>query len=475
VLVGRLGGVKVFVCKTKQDDLETAFDVENLLAKLKESVGLVVAVGIAYGTDLKDQLLGDVLFADRCIHAAHGEVKSGVFASRGKIDDNALITKLNEILLDDWPPNKEAWKRVPRRTRPPKVHIGPLVSKPVLYNDGPSVSELLEYFDAQKPKGGDMELYQIASAAARHGTWWACIKSVSDFGGLRPKTDDAHALAAATAVDFAAWLLPKIVHLLPPRRLSSATPALADWLGCKPVRDQSGESWWSTDFVEGTRDWVFELIETWRANRNGTRARVFVAASGFGKTALAMRLAGQNEAVLASHFCRFDDAKTRGPREIIAALAYRIGQRLPDFKTKLEDLQREAKGRSLATVAESVDKLCDELLIKPLCAIEEPTQAASGRLLLVIDALDEVDDVGGSFLKLIAKDLPEKLPPWLALLATTRPDLGIQTQLKQQRVEVTTLDDDRCGEVCDEDLRVFCTKILKFCQPSRLRTFHLWK
>jgi len=52
-----------------------------------------------------------------------------------------------------------------------------------------------------------MELFQVVRAASEHNVNWLLAKGVSDYGGIKPKTDGGHPLAAAAAVDFADWLL----------------------------------------------------------------------------------------------------------------------------------------------------------------------------------------------------------------------------------------------------------------------------
>mmetsp|Transcript_26859 Transcript_26859/g.82445 ORF Transcript_26859/g.82445 Transcript_26859/m.82445 type:complete len:100 (+) Transcript_26859:1052-1351(+) len=84
-----------------------------------------------------------------------------------------------------------------------------MVSLPELYNDADAAASWRDHAQTapQKPIGGDMELFQVVRAANEHGVKWLEAKGISDYGGIKPKTDRGQTLAAAAAVDFADWLL----------------------------------------------------------------------------------------------------------------------------------------------------------------------------------------------------------------------------------------------------------------------------
>jgi len=235
--IGQLGGVPVAVCQTQQSATDTLIDVEDLLAEL--DIDLVFVVGIAYGarpaTDdasAEGQLVGDILLANKCIDASHFR-PSDETELPWKISGNPFLRKLTTNLVRNWPVDEHLWHAVPDRRRPPKVHIGALISAPTLFDDdGTRLSVLLEhlYIRSYKPLGGETELFQIATAAQTKNVDWICAKAVSDFGGRTPKTDDGQELAAATAADFADWLLrqpivAERVETKPPPVVPSPPPA----------------------------------------------------------------------------------------------------------------------------------------------------------------------------------------------------------------------------------------------------------
>jgi len=215
VILGKLAGRRVYVVQTKQSALGTYGVVWRLLAELK-GVKLVFPVGIAWGSDparadkpRERQMIGDVLVADQCINAERVKVQNGRTELRGPITDSPLANTITYSLCREWPTNRRAWRAVSGRPRLPRTHIGTIVSLATLYNDAGAASSWREHAQTKPHKviGGDIELFQVVRAAEKHGVKWLFAKGISDYGGIKPKTDDGQPLAAANAVDFADWLL----------------------------------------------------------------------------------------------------------------------------------------------------------------------------------------------------------------------------------------------------------------------------
>ena len=90
----------------------------------------------------------------------------------------------------------------------------------------------------------------------------------------------------------------------------------------------------------------------------------------------------------------------------------------------------------IAAVIVVVDEVVDRLLIQPLAKIPEPAGVAQtgGRLLLVVDALDEAEhNLKNDLLDCIVGEFAEKLPPWCALLVTSRPEESVRATLEPLR------------------------------------------
>ena len=209
-------------------------------------------------------------------------------------------------------------------------------------------------------------------------------------------------------------------------------------------------------FVDGTRGWVFDDLERWRRSATGSRCRVLLGGPGFGKTAIVARLcATRRDFVLGVHLCRHNDAQKRDPKRMVRGLAYQIAQALPSYRARLE-----AESDSLSAEIESlsIGSLVDRLLLQPLVAIEPPAEASSGRLLLVVDAVDEAEhDQRNELLDAVARDF-SRLPPWMSVLVTSRPELPVRRKLAALRP--TSLDSSDHAAACDEDVLLYLRAVL---------------
>jgi len=98
-----------------------------------------------------------------------------------------------------------------------------VLSLPTLIDDKEEATSWIHHKQIKeyKPIGGDMELYQVATAADEKKVRWLFVKGICDYGGLDGVDKEVHRqdqpLAAAAAADFADWLLRQPVmdkHLL---------------------------------------------------------------------------------------------------------------------------------------------------------------------------------------------------------------------------------------------------------------------
>ncbi len=162
------------------------------------------------------------------------------------------------------------------------------------------------------------------------------------------------------------------------------------------------------------RQWILDQFDGWLQNRNVSRVFWIVGGPGVGKTALVSFLAKRCGQVAALHMCRFGELDKADPRRCLMSIAYQLSTQLPDYERALQKLPLESLvGQGGA------EYLFDRLLVQPLWQdVGEP--AAS--LVILIDALDESMAGGNNDLvDFIAGQFP-KTPPWLRLMATSRPD-----------------------------------------------------
>jgi len=182
-------------------------------------------------------------------------------------------------------------------------------------------------------------------------------------------------------------------------------------------------------------------IETWRTGGSGGRVLWLAAQPGWGKSAVAARLAHAGRSrVLAVHFCKHDRPGTRDARQVVRTLAFQMSTQLGDYRQLLLSEARRGLGLNEMNAKE----LFHTLLVNPLAHALHGDGASDDLRLLVIDALDETLDANGrsELLGLIASDF-QRLPPWLGLVVTSRPEAPIIRQLGKFGVKMLAADDPR--------------------------------
>ena len=216
---------------------------------------------------------------------------------------------------------------------------------------------------------------------------------------------------------------------------------------------------YASRFVEGTRGWVFSDIDAWLRDPMASRCRVLLGGPGFGKTAVVARLCvTRPDVVVGVHLCRHNDARKRDPRRMVISLAYQLAQAVPEYRAALEAmgerLVREVENQSLGTT-----ELFDLLLVQPLHSILH-----HAKLLFVIDALDEAEhDKKNELLRLVRAEFA-KLPAWLGVLITSRPEIPIKKELRTLKPE--ELDAEAHVDECDADVRTFLHAVLSPVVPA---------
>ncbi|XP_046857489.1 uncharacterized protein LOC124450862 [Xenia sp. Carnegie-2017] len=194
-------------------------------------------------------------------------------------------------------------------------------------------------------------------------------------------------------------------------------------------------------YLEGTRQWLFEKLDTWFNDRSedASNVMILIAGPGVGKSVFAAELCrrySEKKKLAACHFCRYNISDYRNPRILIESLASTMCDTIPNFKSKLnEELQRNHSKESIT------DKFF-VLLNNPLHSLEDHEP-----MLLVIDALDESQIDGKSeLLELISEEF-DRLPKWIKIFITSRPELPVQKELKDMNpVEITTKPRDKNNE-----------------------------
>ena len=156
---------------------------------------------------------------------------------------------------------------------------------------------------------------------------------------------------------------------------------------------------------------------------------------GVGKSAFAAHLThfGRDK-VIAAQFVEWDKPDHRDARRVVRSLAFQLATRLPDYRKLLLTLPEIAE-----LDRKDPAELFDYLLANPLKTV---IGGGRERLLIVIDALDEAGGasaIGGAsatgeagrnpLVEMLARHAP-RLPDWLGLVVTSRPESAVQTPLQ---------------------------------------------
>ena len=172
------------------------------------------------------------------------------------------------------------------------------------------------------------------------------------------------------------------------------------------------------------RRWLSEAVEQWRiASDLASRLFWIVGDPGVGKSAFAANLThfGRDK-VVAAQFVEWDKPDHRDARRVIRSLAFQLATRLPDYRKLLLTLPEIA----LLDRKDSAE-LFDYLLANPLRSV---IGGGRERQLIVIDALDEAGEAEHNpLVEMLARHAP-RLPDWLGLVVTSRPESAVKTPLQ---------------------------------------------
>ena len=175
-------------------------------------------------------------------------------------------------------------------------------------------------------------------------------------------------------------------------------------------------------FQDGTRQWFFEKLSSWFGDED-SRVMILTAGPGVGKSVLSAKVCDaykQKCRLAAYHFCDFRNSDYSNPNRILQSLASQMCDGVEGFRDKLSEVLRREHSRDLLFDAFRV------LLNDPLHAVHsrEP-------MLIVIDALDESKtDDKSEFLELISDEFG-RLPKWIKILISSRPELQVRKKLEQ--------------------------------------------
>ena len=172
-------------------------------------------------------------------------------------------------------------------------------------------------------------------------------------------------------------------------------------------------------------------LRQWLTDPEGSQVLWLTAAPGLGKSAVAANMAHRWAGVAAVHFCVAGQQDKTNPARAVLSIAYQLSQRqhMSLYAARLSNLELEREAHKDART------LFDTLLVGQLAkSFPEPPEP----MLVILDGLDEATQPGGEnpLAEIIAADWG-RLPSWLRLMVSSRPEAELVTWLAgTRRVEI---------------------------------------
>lgn len=227
--------------------------------------------------------------------------------------------------------------------------------------------------------------------------------------------------------------------------------------GAMPYREK-GKSWWEAfetiHFTEEIqqykdsfigREWLSEEIDTW-VNTSKDKVLLLTADIGFGKSAFVTHF-NYPYNVKGLHFCRSSVPETCNPNSWIKLLIKQLAIQFEPYAELIEFKKPNWNSPS--------ESLFRTLVSDPLLACKNQIQIED-RWIFIIDGLDESISVfGPEFIDLIAVSA-KRIPEWIRLIITSRPDTTIIEKLKIPGIHHIPLSSE--NELNCNDLHNFITR-----------------
>jgi hypothetical protein len=200
------------------------------------------------------------------------------------------------------------------------------------------------------------------------------------------------------------------------------------------------------------RKWLFRELDEWR-HKEAPPALLITGEPGIGKSAIVAALVHENPEgqVLAYHCCRADTPATLEPARFVRSLAGMLAARLEGYAAMLEDAGiKDALERADSDPASAFEAA----VLSPLHSVPK---TGGDRRYLLIDALDEalMHSKRPTIVEVLAARI-NQLPAWLGIVATTRSEPGVLSQLRGLLAQALKADDPKN----QDDVRAFLQRRL---------------
>jgi len=173
------------------------------------------------------------------------------------------------------------------------------------------------------------------------------------------------------------------------------------------------------------RQWLFTELQTW-ANDPKSRVLLLTGEAGIGKSAIAAHMTTALD-VKSVHFCSRSDSESCRPVKWIQALISQIARQSRAY--------RKILGLIPAPNWDSPPTSLFRSLVSDCLAICYDNVTITNPWVFVIDALDEADSDMATFLI----DILDRIPPWIRLVITSRPDQSILARFMRPGISHLTI------------------------------------
>jgi hypothetical protein len=174
----------------------------------------------------------------------------------------------------------------------------------------------------------------------------------------------------------------------------------------------------ASDFVG--REWLEDELEQWRLTQPDLSVFVLLGGPGLGKSRFAVQQLHYNPNVLCAVFCNWGADAMGNVKGVVNTMAFRLACRLPDYRHLL---LRSIEGSDLQNMQRLSDlEYFDAIVSGPLNQLIDGSRPRS---LVIIDGLDELESGGRNDLALMLSHGLRRLPAWLGVLVTSRPEAGV--------------------------------------------------
>ncbi|KAJ3200265.1 hypothetical protein HDU82_009040, partial [Entophlyctis luteolus] len=211
-----------------------------------------------------------------------------------------------------------------------------------------------------------------------------------------------------------------------------------------------------SEHLPGTRGWLLDEILKWLPDESD-RAFWIEGGAGVGKSVMAgqvIKALRSRNSLGAFFICKHDDIHRNDARKLVFTVASQLSEWSTTFGGILSRVLRENEDLNIY----GVPVIFEMLIVKPLRELESSLQMKPSTVVIVIDALDECGDaIGRSGILEALVEFP-KLPNFVKLLVTSRPESDIVARLdkhfKPRRLEP----DNKANK---NDVRLFFTGLVR--------------